>query len=430
MRMILLFLLALTAILFGEWPQYLGPNRNGISPETGLTTSWGEAGPAVLWEKELGAGFAGAAISGGKVYLLDRVDYKLDIFRCFDLQTGEELWRYTHEDSGTFDFNGSRATPTIDGEYAYCVGPMGTMYCINLETHKPQWIRNFRTDFDAELPHWAFSQSPLIYENLVIVAPQSERVGVVAFEKHTGKIAWKTPRLCAEPGYASPVLTTIDGIDQVVQVTPYELPEAGETEPDAKADEYFEGGGVYGIDPRTGEILWNYRNFPCSIPIPPVTFIGDGRVFITGGYQAAATMIRVHRKNGKFEVQELFKKAEIKVQIHPPLLYKDHLYMNANDNNSDNGLLCLSLDGEVRWMTKRQPNFERGGMILADDKLLIVDAKQGHLCVVEPNPAEYREIARVNLLQKPQIWAPLALSDGKLVIRDKKRLKCVDLKSE
>ena len=433
-QVFIMFLL-LNINLFGEWPQYLGPDRNGISPETDLETNWTETGPKVLWQQSLGTGFAGAAISEGKVYLLDRVDMKYDVLRCFDLQSGEELWHYSHKDSGTFDFNGSRATPTIDGDYAYCVGPMGKVYCINLKTQKPQWIRNFRTGFDAEMPYWAFSQSPLLYKDLVIVAPQCEQVGVVAYVKNTGEIAWKTPRLSNTSGYVSPTLTTIDGVDQIIQVTPYEVPEPEtyeETDQESEESEKeiavpFEGGGVYGIDPNTGEILWNYKNFPCSIPIPPVTAIGDGRLFISGGYQASPTMIQVKQKDGVFEVQELFKKEGIKIQIHPALLYKNHLYMNANDNSSHEGLVCMSLDGEVLWKTRRKPNFEKGGLILADDKIFIVEGKRGDLYVVEPDPSEYREMAKFNLLERPQIWAPLALSDGKLLIRDKKQLKCIDL---
>jgi outer membrane protein assembly factor BamB len=414
-----------------DWPQYLGPNRNGFSVEKGINTNWSQKEPAVLWRQQVGTGFGGAAIHQGKVYLLDRVDGKNDLFRCFDLESGRELWHYSHNDSGTFDFNGSRAIPTIADDEAYCVGAMGTFYCISLTDRKPFWIRNFLKDFDAELPFWAFSQSPVIYQDLVIVAPQLEQVGVVAYDRKSGEMVWKTARLSHNPGYASPTLTRIDGIDQLVVVTPYEIPGSGEDEEEEEEEKdagpRFEGGGVYGIDAKTGKILWNYQNFNCAITIPPVTVIGDGRFFINGGYDAKATMIKVRRQGDGFVVEELFKNPDVKAAMHPAVLFQNHLYINGNGNEKRDGLLCLTLDGEVLWKTKRKPNFERGGLVMVDGKVFIVDGRRGNLYFAEVSPAGYTELGKIKLLNPPNIWAPLALSEGKLVIRDQKQMICVDV---
>lgn len=438
-----ILVVTVTSCFAGDWPQYLGPNRTGLSLEKGFNTNWSRKEPQVLWRQPLGSGFGSAAIYQGKVYILDRVDGQKDVFRCFDLRSGKELWHYDHDDPGTFDFNGSRGTPTIDGDKAYCVGAMGTVYCFSLTNHKPVWLHNFRKDFDAEIPFWAFSQSPVIYQNLVIVAPQCEKAGVLAFNKITGEIIWKTSRLCHDPGYASPTLTTIDGVDQLILVTPYLSPELLEEkedeeqegneeddeDPDAEDEgPRFEGGGVYGIDAKTGKILWNYKNFNCAITIPPVTVIGDGRIFITGGYEAKATMIKVQRKNGQFQVIELFKNAEVKAQIHPSVLYDNHLYINGNGNERRDGLICLSLDGKVLWKTKRRPNFERGGFLIADGKIFIVEGKRGYLCLAEVSPEGYHELGKIKLLNSPNIWAPLALSNGMLVVRDQKQIVCVNVK--
>jgi outer membrane protein assembly factor BamB len=205
----------------GDWPQYLGPNRDNISQETGLASSWSKDGPKVLWSQPVGNGFGGASIYQGKVYVLDRENSEKDILRCFDLNSGEELWNYSHIDSGRFSYNGSRATPTVDGKHIYCVGPMGTIYCIDLTTHQAVWTRSFRKDFGAEFPTWAFSQSPLIYKDLVIVAPMLKNAGLVAYDKDNGEIVWQTPRLSVREGYSSPQFATIGGIDQIILVTPY-----------------------------------------------------------------------------------------------------------------------------------------------------------------------------------------------------------------
>ncbi len=418
-----------------DWPQYLGPDRNGISPEKGLAKSWPKKGPKVLWTQPVGKGFAGAAIRDGKVYVLDRVDSQKDVLRCYDLAKGDELWSFSNDDPGEFSFNGSRTAPTVEDENIYCVGAMGSVYCIGRSSHKPVWKRDFKKDFDAEKPMWGFTQSPLIYKNLVIVAPQVKKAGAVAYDKATGKIVWKTPRLCSDPGYSSPVLTTIDGVDQIVLTTPLKEPEEEEDEDEGEdPDEEdegppFEGGGLYGIDAKTGEILWNYKGVTCKITIPPVTFIGDGRMFVTGGYGAGSAMIKVARKGGKFQVTELFKTDEYDAQIHPALLYENHLYMNANGNSRREGLMCLTLDGKVLWKTRKKPSFGRGGLIMADGVIYIVEGDKRHLYMVKATPEKYTELGMAKkLLKGKEMWAPLALADGKLVIRDQKQLKCLNVK--
>ena len=419
--------------VYADWPQYLGPERNGHSPETALASSWPKGGPKVLWTKQLGEGFGAASIRDGKVYLLDRVKSARDVLRCYDLQTGNELWSYSNKDPGEFDFDGSRNPPTTDDKNVYCVGGMGTVYCISHSTHKAVWKKDFKTDYGAKCPTWGFAQSPLRYKDLVIVAPQCAKAGAVAYNADTGEVVWKTPQLCGDPGYSSPMLTTIDGVDQVVLMTPFSPPDEGEDEDEDPDEEDegppFEGGGLYGIDAKTGEILWNYKGIACKITIPPVTLIGDGRIFVTGGYEAGSAMIKVVRKRGKFQVFELFKTDQYYAQIHPALLYKDHLYMNGNSNERRDGLMCLTLDGRVLWKTRRKPSFGRGGLILADGMIYIVEGDKGHLYLVKATPGKYTELDMVKKILKGEaMWAPLALADGKLVIRDQTQLKCLEVK--
>jgi outer membrane protein assembly factor BamB len=438
-------IVSLISVSFGvvraDWPQYLGPDRNGISPETGLAKSWPKGGPKVLWTKPLGDGFAGAAIRDGKVYLLDRVKSNEDVLRCYDIETGNELWNFANKDPGEFDFDGSRNPPTIDDKNVYCVGGMGTVYCISRSTHKAVWTKDLKTDFGAKCPTWGFAQSPLRYKDLVIVAPQCAKAGAVAYNADSGEVVWETPRLCGEAGYSSPMLTNIDGLDQVVLMTPLSPPDDDDEEEDEEDEEEedeedeedegppFEGGGLYGVDAKTGEILWNYKGVACKITIPPVTLIGDGRMFVTGGYEAGSAMIKVVRKRGKFQVTELFKTDQYDAQIHPALLYKDHLYLNGNSNERRDGLMCLTLDGKVLWKTRRKPSFGRGGLILADGMIYIVEGDKGHLYMVKATTEKYTELGMVKKILKGEaMWAPLALTDGKLIIRDQQQLKCLQVK--
>jgi outer membrane protein assembly factor BamB len=196
-----------------DWPQFLGPDRNSTSPETGLLRSWPENGPEILWSVPLGRGYGGPVVSDGKVYLLDRDDAVGDTLRAFDLSSGEELWSFAYEAPGSAMFPGSRSVPTVDGNRIYSCGHNGDLYAIDLTTHEPVWHRNVWTDFGGgEIPIWAITQNPLVYGDLVIVASQAPEAGVVAYDKLSGELRWKTPSL-GYVGYVSPTIVKIDGDD-------------------------------------------------------------------------------------------------------------------------------------------------------------------------------------------------------------------------
>src|SRR5512133_1918963 len=202
-----------------DWPQFLGPDRNSTSPQTGILRSWPEGGPEVLWTAGVGNGYGGPVIKDGKVYLLDRIDSIGDIMRSFDLMTGDELWNYQYASPGTFPFPGSRSVPAVDGNYVYACGAIGDLFCIDITTHKLAWNKNIWTGFGGkELPIWAISQCPLVYGNMVIVSSHALEAGVVAFNKLTGDIIWKTPNLGNET-YVSPSIIKISGEDQIAMVT-------------------------------------------------------------------------------------------------------------------------------------------------------------------------------------------------------------------
>ena len=164
-----------------HWNQYLGPNRNATISGPEILKSWSEKGPKELWSFPLGEGYGGAAIYGDEVFILDREKGESDIMRCLDLNTGEEKWNYTYEAKGEIPFPGSRTVPTVDQNHIWSVGPHGDFYCFNRETGKPVWHYNLLKEFDRELSTWGVSQAPLIYNDLVIVAPQGMKSGVVAY---------------------------------------------------------------------------------------------------------------------------------------------------------------------------------------------------------------------------------------------------------
>lgn len=392
--------------LASDWPQYLGPGRNAISTETGIKRSWPNGGPEVLWTLPLGEGWGGAAIKAGKVYVLDRMGDEKDFLRCLDLETGKEQWRYAYNAPGRLSHPGSRTVPTLDGNYVYSCGGFGHVLCLDIRTQKPVWQKNIWTDFGGrELPRWGISQNPLIYNNLLILASQTDKAGVVAYNKLTGEVVWISSKLPGSAGYVSPKIITIAGSDQLVMIS-------------AK-------GAVMGMDPKTGQTLWSYSGWSCRIPVPNVTEIGDGRIFITGGYKAGSAMIKIEGSSGKYNVKEIFTTPDFGTHVHPAILYKGHLYGHCSTNETKDGMMCMDLTGKVKWKTRRSPLFDKGGFILVDDVILSIDGNKGFLYVIEPTPKGFTPLAKAKLLDTDTCWAPLALSGGKLVIRDQKQMKCV-----
>lgn len=391
-----------------DWPQFLGPTRDGVCAEIGLLHAFPAEGPKVLWTARLGEGFGGAAIQGGKVYVLDRLADTQDVLRCWDLLTGKEEWHFSYDSPGKVSFNGSRSVPAVDDKYVFTVGVHGEFYCISKETHQPVWNKNLLKDFGVKLPTWAVSQSPLLYKDMVIVAPQSDNVGVVAYEKAAGKEIWKSKGVGALQ-YSSVMPARLAGEEQLL---------------------IMNGKCVAGLNPANGEILWTYTGLPVNVAaVAAPTVVSGDRVFVSGGYNAGCAMFKVEKTDGKFTVKELFKNKNVDAHVHNAILHKDYLYVLCNTNNRKDGLVCLDLEGNVKWKTGDKM-FDKGGSILADGMLYIVEGATGELKIVDPQPEALKVLSSAKVLGGKNVWAPLAISDGKLVCRDQKQMMCLDIKAK
>jgi len=371
----------------------------------------------VLWTIPVGAGFGGPAVSGGNVYLLDRDEAVGDTLRVLDLASGKELWTYAYDARGSFMFAGSRTTPTVDGEYVYTVGPMGDLHAISTKTRKPAWRKNIWKDFGgADLPQWAIVQNPLIYGDLLIVAPQTSQAGVVAYDKRTGDLKWQSPALSGIPGYVTPSIVKVAGADQLVMVTGA-----------AGRGRNARGGSVNGLDPRSGKLLWTYADYQCIIPVPQAVDAGEGRVLVTGAYGAGTVMLKVEKKgDGSHAVSEVFKNPDFGAHTQPPVLHGGHFYSHYTINERSDGLVAMSMDGQVKWKTDQNPAFVRGGSILADGLMLMTDGNT-RLYLIEPSPAGFKPLASAVILEPGDNWAPLALVDGMLLVLGQKQLKVLQV---
>ena len=387
-------------------------------------------------------------IKDGNVYLLDRDDEVGDIMRCFNFNTGEELWSFAYDAPGSVMFPGSRSVPTIEGNLVYSVGPYGDLYCIDIESQKSVWNKNVWTDFGGDpgndpteedrggfggrgnFPIWAISQCPLIYNDLLIVISQAPEAGAVAYNKESGEVVWKTANLGNE-SYTSPSIVNIDGNDHLVVVI-------SSTNPIGRRDLPQTMGNVVGIEPLTGKVLWKYDQWNCHISVPSAVDAGDNKVLVVGGYELGAVMLKIEKqKDGNYGTTELFKTEEFGDQTKPPLLIDGYFYAQFGTNSRRDGLVCMSMDGEIMWKTKRDPDFNKGSMIYADGLILATDGAKS-LFLIDPDPSGFKPLASAEVLTSAvdendrmarrfgtQNWGPIALSDGKLLIRDQSRLLCV-----
>jgi hypothetical protein len=286
------------------------------------------------------------------------------------------------------------------------------------KTHRPVWSTHILDAFEAEEPQWGVAQSPLIYQDMVIVAPQGQRGGVVAFDKHNGTLRWTSRRLTGTPCYVSPIRVKIGGMDQIVMISSSD-----------RGDETIRG-EVVSFDPANGKVLWSYRDFNTFVNIAPPAVVGNGRLFLTnssrgGHWDPISIMLEVKRSGNGFVVNELFRTDEAAGKMHPPVLHDGYLYFNGIAD----GMRCLSLDGRLMWA--EGPDFQLGAFVLADGLILNQHGKSGDLYLIEPSPDGYRELAKARLFPEKSgdPWAPLALSDGRLLIRDGKLLVCVHLEN-
>ncbi len=429
-----------------DWPQFQGPHRTGVSDETGLARAWPAGGPKVLWTVRVGKGFAGPAIADGKVYLLDRVPGEKDVLRCFDLASGKEEWTLDCAAPGYTrmkPYDGSRSTPTIAAGRLYAVGQMGDVLCVDLKTRQLVWQKSMVRDLGGAVPYWGITQSPYIYKNTVLLTVQSPKVSLVALNKDNGNVVWQSEPLVGRDTYVSPSVHTLCGVDQIVITSGAK----------SRRGVVLKKGQTAGIDANTGKILWQYDGWQCSIPIPFATAVGEDRVFLTGEYRGGSAMIRLAKQGDAFTVTELFKTNEFESQIHQPILYKGHIYANCNGNFRHDGMTCMTLDGKILWKTGRTPNFQRGNLLMAGGLAYNLDGASGVLHLIEPNPEGYKELAKAPIFTsdaasaaakntprgrggrprrrgpKPMMWACMALSDGKLVLRSQTEMKCLDVKN-
>lgn len=387
----------------GDWPQYLGPNRDGTSAEAGLARAWPPTGPPVAWAKDVGPGFAGVAVAGGKVFLFHRVGGD-EVVRQLDAGTGAEGWAFAYPTKYVDDFGfdpGPRATPLVAGGRVFTLGPAGDLHALDAATGAKVWGRNVLADYGAGKGYFGAAASPVLADGRLLVNVGGKGAGVVAFDPATGKELWRATDDAAS--YSSPVVADVGGKSLAV---------------------FFTRAGLAALDPKTGAVAyafpWRSRLDASVNAATPL--VRDGEIFLTASYGTGAVLLRP--KGG--ELEEVWSNdRSLSCHYNTPVRVGDYLYgVHGRQEGGRAELRCVAWKtGEVKWAKEA---FGCASLIAVDGGLLAV-TEGGELIRFDADPAQYTERARAAVLTGVTRAAP-ALADGRLYVRDGKRLVCVDLR--
>jgi outer membrane protein assembly factor BamB len=383
------------------WPQFLGPNRNGILSGPRLARDWVARPPELIWRQPIGAAWSGFVVSRGFAVTQEQRGTQ-ELVTCYEAITGKLLWMHADETryANTIAGEGPRANPAIDEDRVITAGASGILNCLELHTGKLLWSHNVTQENGGEVPGWGYSISPLVLGELVVVAAGgSEGKSLVAYRKATGQLEWSGGN---DPvGYSSPVVHQIGGLRQIL---------------------LFGGREINGHDASSGALLWHLP-WPTDHPHVgiPLPLSGD-RVLIASGYGTGCAAFQIrHETNGGWIAMRVWKSVRMKPKF-TNLVQRDGFIYGLDDGI----LACLdATTGEQKWKDGR---YGHGQIILVGD-LLLVSAENGQIVLVEPVPQEHRQLARYSVL-KSKTWNPPALAGEFLFMRNDLEAACLRLPLE
>ena len=395
------------ANLPGAWPQFRGPNRDGISTETtSLARKWEPAQPRELWGIDVGDGYAGGTVLNGRVYLMDYDrEKKQDALRCLSLADGREIWRYAYPVSVKRNHGMSRTTPAVTDQVVVAMGPKCNVVCLDSTTGELRWGLDLVRQFGATVPPWYAGQCPLIDKGAVILAPGGKDALLLALDSQTGKVLWQTRNPHGWKMTHSSVMPMEFGGERMYV--------------------YCANGGVVGVSAKGGAILWETTYWKISIATVPSPLILDGGlVFLSGGYGAGSLMLQLSKAGERLVPRTVFKLGPevFGATQHTPVLYDNHLY----GVRADGKFVCLTLEGKPVWASVSGQQFGLGSFILADGLILAMN-DAGLLRLIEATPQKYVLLSQAQVLKGRESWGPLALAGGRLIVRDLTRMVCLDL---
>jgi outer membrane protein assembly factor BamB len=406
----------------GDWPGWMGADRSGVSTETGLLKQWPKDGPKLLWKvQDIGEGYSTPSFAAGKIFLMSNRGLDDEFALALNVKDGSKIWERrigkVGEPKQYGNYGGSRSTPTVDGDAVYVLGSDGDLACLDAAKGEVRWQKSLRTDFDGKPGIWAYAESPLIDGDVLVCTPGGDTATLVALNKTTGEVIWKTAVPAAAgagrmpksntAAYASAIVATVGGVKQYIQVLT---------------------GGVVGVAAKDGKLLWRYEkmkgNTMCNTPL-----FHDGYVFVSllnpGNTGTGSSLLQLKAdENGGVTANEVYHNKDLASQHGGVVRVGDDMY-----GTNGTSLVCIDFKtGTTKWQNRCVGK----GSIAAADGRLYVRGENGKAALVEATPDAYKEIGRFDQpdRSKKQAWPHPVIVGGRLYLRDQNVLLCYDVKPE
>lgn len=386
----------------GDWPQWRGPDRNGISRETGLAKSWPSAGPPSIWSiSNLGQGYGALAIKGDRIYV-QGVEGRNSVVFCLNRLDGKIVWTAAlaekmEQDRGS----GPRGTPTLDGDRGYALSENGELACLRLQDGTKIWRRNILQDFGGRNPHWLLSESPLIDGNRVIVTPGGPNACIVALDKLSGKQIWASQDLSDGAGYSSCIIGEVQGVRAIMTLT--------------------DRAGV-GVRASDGKLMWRYDKVANRTANVTTPIFHDNSVFYTSAYGTGCALLGLAAQDGAVKAEEIYFSRDMQNHHGGVILHNGYLY-----GFSSSILTCMEFKtGRVAWKDR---SVGKGSLTYADGNLYLL-SENNVAGLAEATPDAYREKGRFPIPdQGLPSWAHPVVCGRRLYLRNQSMLTCYDVKA-
>lgn len=405
-------------VLNETWPRFRGEDFDNIAKSpVKLIEKFPASGPKILWEMELGEGHSGAAIWKGLAYILDYNEAeRADFLRCISLTDGKELWRRGYDVAVKRNHGMSRTIPAITEKYIVTIGPKCHVMCVDRETGDFRWGLDIVKKYQNEIPFWYTGQCPLIDNGVAILATGGSKL-MIGVDCETGETLWETPNPNGwKMSHSSVMPFTFGGRKMYV---------------------YSSIGGLSGVaadGENVGEVLWEAPVWNHSVVAPSPVCMPDGKIFMTAGYGAGSMMLQLTENGGKFSIEPLveYKPSEgLAGEQQTPVYWNGHLFgiLPKDGGAMRNQMICVNPKDpqKVVWSSGKEARFGLGPYFIADNKFFILN-DNGTLTIARPSTEKFIQLEQVQIIPDGHdAWAPFALADGYLLLRDSKTMVCIDM---
>jgi outer membrane protein assembly factor BamB len=399
-----------------EWPGWRGPNRDAVSPETGLLSEWKPKGPPLAWKSTgLGGGFSSVSVAGGRIFTMGDREGAQHVVALSQAE-GKRLWTAKvgppHED----EYGGPRGTPTVDGELVYALGTDGDLVCLEAATGKERWRKSFSRDFGGRvMTGWRYSESPLVDGDRLVVTPGAKDAALVALDKKTGKEVWRTavpdlgPQGRDGSAYSSIVVSNAAGVRQYVQLL---------------------GRGLVGVRASDGKFLWGYNRIANNVANISTPLVRANWVFASTGYQTGSVLLELQKTaDGGVQPKELYFLDGKTLQSHHGGLVLVGNYVYGGHGHKAGFPICVEFTtGRVVWGGDIRNAGSGSAAVVYADGNLYFRYQNGVMLLVQATPDGYHERGSFNIPDVGLSWSHPVIADGKLYLREQDALYCYDVR--